>query len=74
MTTMTTTRLILMTAVEGKGEGPMIRLLELAQVLGQPSPHGTTEALERQLLAFRSISVSAWGSHGLCNSYMCTWL
>jgi hypothetical protein len=30
------------------GEGPTIRLLELAQVLGQPSPHGTSKTLVLQ--------------------------
>lgn len=40
MTTTTTTRLSLVVAAVG--EGPTTRLLELAQVLGQPSPRGTS--------------------------------
>lgn len=42
MTMMTTCLLLIVVVV---GEGPTIRLLELAQVSGQPFPHGISEAL-----------------------------
>ena len=42
MTTMTTCLSLVVVVV---GEGPTIRLLELAQVLGQPSPHGTSKTI-----------------------------
>jgi len=45
MTTMTTCLFLVVVAV---GEGPTIRLLELAQVLGQPSPRGTSKTLVSQ--------------------------
>jgi len=57
MTTTTTTCLSLV--VVSEGEGPMIRLLGLAQVLGQPSPHGTFRALVSQKSISGSVSVSA---------------
>jgi len=45
MTTMTTTTTCSfpVVAVEVEGEGPTVRLLELAQVLGHPSPRGTSK-------------------------------
>lgn len=62
MTTMTTF-LFLVVVVEG--EGPTIRLLELARVLGQPSPHGISEVLVSQkpitcVTIYRSHMYDAW--------------